>query len=132
MDIIYAETQLIGEVLLYPMTGFYLLTVPLQQSITGITTAIIGRSLVACIQADTLLVVRINRQIANLLNRQMHLSSATHNVLGILTQPFKPDIDVEAVSFVQYNEIEALNQFVTDQQRTELYNLDQELYHEDV
>jgi hypothetical protein len=117
MEIIDANKRLIGDVCLYAMKGFFLLVAQFDYSQEKFKNAFIGNEIVILISVQEAVIININKNVSDILKQQMQLISNKPNVMGVLTQIFEEDLDMETVDFLPYRPIEALGEFVTNDQK---------------
>lgn len=117
MRIIYADKELISEVLLHAMRGFYLLQAPISKPLGIFHNTFIIDKAVILIAESAGLVIRINKQVIAILKSQQKLAEKNKNtVLGILTKPNTQTADLNDVSFTVYMSITELNRYLTKKQ----------------
>ncbi len=114
MKVISADKQLTGDLLLYPMQGFYVLKVPLPHDVGNFSHAFISRKHIGLMNVDAIFLLSVNTKVAAILFRQMRIKCDQPNVLGICTHPSVAETALEDISLAQYARMDQLKQFVPD------------------
>jgi hypothetical protein len=131
MKMRYINKHLTGDILLYPMKGFYLLTAPSNQCDDNYHTAFMGDKEVALLGNQLLLMVQINHQVASILHHQMTIKKeeGTTPFLCISTHGDIESASLSDVSFARYEAIDQLKNYVTKKQWDVIQKKREELNH---
>ena len=123
MKIIKANKNLTGSICLHAMKGFYLLVVPVEDQDQKFKSVFVGDGVVVLLNDKVAMVIKINNKVSELLKRQMQLVSDKPNMLGVLTEAFDEEAELDKVSFGSYHAIDALEAFITKKQLASIMKL---------
>lgn len=105
MKLCNANKYLTGNIMLYPMKGFYLLSLPITEYHDNYQKVAIGTNAINLIGDEHVLVVKMKPQVVAILHEQIGLSAEYPNtVLGVLLNQEVDDARIGDVKFLRYYE----------------------------
>lgn len=117
MKLCYANKYLTENIMLYPMKGFYLLSLPITECHDNYQKAAIGKERITLIGDEHVLVVKLNPKVVAILHEQIALSKDHPNtVLGVLLNKDVDEAFIGDVNFVGYYEADEALSYLSEEQ----------------
>lgn len=116
-NVIHANADLLDDILLYPMQGFYLLQIPLMKPIKHFYKALLGKQDIVLLGDENTLVINTNESVTSILSEYRLLKTETIKpILGILTKGSIEQHCIKHIEFVEYGQLSEIKKSFDNEQ----------------